>query len=483
MNLQQLLLLVIALAIPSILFALGKKKWVLAWVCITMFVHIFDTQLVTNLAAGRLVGLLYLPVAIASYRSWLPLKPAKAYLVNFVYLLLLGILFGFIFPWVDTTGQRPFTLTAPGRVIVYFIRTLADLSLTIFIFHELKKPGRLLFIARMLIVGSVLTASFGAISLFKADLDFYNLITGLRYINLVVMARSRGLSFEPRGLGMACVYGILILLIYPSRLSVKKIFALATCTLGFVAAFSTSSLALLAGGIASSWYRLPQRARITVSIGIIVCTLFGSVSYNLFPTRLGTGIDNILVRVVPSKRLERLGGVSPKNFAETIAFQMDGFDASALLFLANHPIYAITGTGPTMVYLPASNYLLPGAYTAAYRDVGINSPPTLGLLLELANSGILGIVLWFVQVLSCYGALYTLSKRQKTPMWKMGRTFFLIGTIFYLIQVSQTSPIWNLILAIGWIAVYEQKKYKVDRKNLRKNREESLLVEEPLYAV
>lgn len=487
MNLQQFFLLLTGFAVPAILFALKKSNWVLGWVCITMSVHIFDTQLVTNLAASRIVGLMYLPMAIATYRPWLSLQPAKVYLLNFFYLLMLGVTFGFIFPWPDTTGLRPFTLTASGRVIIYTIRTLADLSLTIFIFNQLKKPYRLLFIGRTLILGSLITAFFGAISLMAPQLDFYHIITGLRYVDLAALARGRGLSYEPRGLGMACAYGILVLLIYPSAISFKKLSALVTCVIGFVAAFSASSLALLVGGILASWYRLPRRAHVIIRAGVIFGIVFSLIAYNLFPARLESGINNILIRVNPTERLNRLGGVSPKNFAETIAFQLDGFDGSALLFLFAQPLYAVIGTGPTMIYLPASNYLLPGAYTAIYSATGINSPPTHGFLLELSNSGIVGVILWFVQIILCYQALHVLSRRDRTTpysasLWRFGRTLFLIGVIFYLIQVSQTSPIWNLILAIGWAGVYHRKKLSSQQLLLQVSNPELPSIDQHLYA-
>ena len=463
MDSRQFILLFISCGLPCLLFALHKKRWVLAWVCITMSVHIFDTQLLTNLAAGRVVGLLYLPMAILTYRSWLSVRPAKLYLLSFLYLLGLGIIFGLLWPWIDTTGQRPFTLTAPGRVIVYIIRTLADLSLTIFIFNQLKEPRNLLFVGRMLILGCVITGFFGAISLFMPNLDFYNMITGLRAVDLVAMGRGRGLSFEPRGLGMACTYGILLLLIYPSAFSFRKTLSLFICGLGFVAAFSASSLALFVGGVVAAWTYLPRRSHLIVGAGIVLCLILSLVAYQLFPARIDAGINNIVLRLDPIARLGRLGGVVPKNFAETVAFQFDGFDGSALLFLFDKPQYALIGTGPTLVYLPASNYLLPGAFTAVYSQTGINSPPTLGLLLELSNGGIVTVTLWFAQIIIGYMALRLLRRRYRgTPYestWRFGRTLFVVGTIFYLIQVSQTSPIWNLILAVGWSGVYHQRQY------------------------
>lgn len=434
-----------------------------------MSVHIFDTQLITNLAAGRIVGIIYLPWAILTVRRWIKLVPAKAYLLNFLYLAVLGAFFGFIFPWPDETGQRPFTLLAPGKTMIYLFRMLVDLSLCIFIFDEIRKrPGNLLFIGRMLIVGAVLTATFGAVSLMFSGIDPYNLITGLRELDLLSAGRARGLSFEPRGLGMASSYGIVLLLIYPNLRWSTRLLALAICFSGFVAAFSASSLALLMVGLIVVWWYQRSSMRLIMIASFVGVVVLGYSFSQLYPERFNTGISNITLRLDPSQRTARLGGVAPSNSIEEIAYQLDGFDGSAVLFLADNPIYAVIGTGPALIYLPASNYLLPGAYTAAYSATGINSPPTHGLLLELSNGGLLSLVLWLIQVISCFVALNWLSSRTRHdssnydshPIWWFGKAFFVLGTAFYIVQVSQTSPMWSLVLAVGWSAAYAVRQYK-----------------------
>src|SRR4051794_19360622 len=98
----------VAVIVPLVLFRLKQHKLLLGWVCATVFIQLFDTTMLTNLPAPRFVGLMYLPVAIKSFREWVRFKPVKAWAINYLYLLILGIIFGFLWPWPDTTMMRPF---------------------------------------------------------------------------------------------------------------------------------------------------------------------------------------------------------------------------------------------------------------------------------------------------------------------------------------------------------------------------------------
>ena len=148
MDLRQIILLMIAVAVPLVLFHRGRPDLVLAWVCFTLGVHIFDTTTVTNLPAGRIVGLLCLPYLISRRREWTKLMPVKLWLINFGLLLILGIVFGFIFPWGNNGVDKSFGMTAPGRAIIYPIRLIADLGLTAFCANELLRPGAIMLSAR-----------------------------------------------------------------------------------------------------------------------------------------------------------------------------------------------------------------------------------------------------------------------------------------------------------------------------------------------
>ena len=451
MDMRQLILLAIAVCVPAVLFAFNRQRLVLGWVCLTLSVHIFDTTILTNLPAGRVVGLMYLPFMLLSAPSWLRLLPARAWLINFGYLLVLGVIFGFLWPWPDTTGNRPLMMTAPGRTIVFTIRLISDLSLTVFVARRLRQPGNIRVLGQALILGAALTALAGIFN-FVTKIDPYYLITGLR--DLAGNQRARGLSFEPRGLGMACAYGLMVLIVMPGRLSLQRLAVLGVMLLGLLVSYSTSALAIFVAGIAASWLFLSNRVRLSIATVLLCMAGLIALAPLVVPQQFAVAVQSVQQRLDPSSRPF---SEKPDDLVEAIAFRMDSFDASALLFLWAQPAYALIGTGPGMMLLPASEYVPPGVYRLMYPpERGLDGLPTHGPLFEVANSGILGLGLWLFQVWICYTALRRLARKQTEPTtaihWRFGRNIFLIGTVFYIIQMSMNTPTWSVILGLGWAA-------------------------------
>ncbi|MDP9316326.1 MAG: hypothetical protein M3R24_36655 [Chloroflexota bacterium] len=454
MDVQQLLLLAVALAVPLVLFTIGKPRLVLGWVGITLSVHIFDTTIFTNLPAARVVGLLYLPYALLTAPSWFRTAPAQIAVISLIYLMVLGVIFGFVIPWPDTTGHRPFNMTAPGRAVVYLTRLLVDLSLTVFVAHELRKPGAIFFLARTFVLGATLSALAGLLLLVIPGFDPYFAITGLRNLNGIQFVRARGLSFEPRGLGMACVYSLMILIIKPVRLTFQRQWLMLINVLGMLVSYSSSSLALFAAGIITAATLLSRGMRRTIMKIVLVASAFTLIGALTLPQQFAIAKQTVIEHLDPTIRLR---GAEPENLGQAIAYRLDSFDASALLFLFDQPLYIFIGTGPGMMLLPASNYVPPGLFSAMYPpERGLDGLPTHGPLLELSNGGVITLAAWIVQIILCWRALRIVWRRQTDPQraqeWQFGRGLFLIGVVFYTIQTSITSPIWAVLLGIGWAA-------------------------------
>ncbi len=459
MDVRQLLLLALALAVPLVFFALGKPRLVLGWVGLTLSIHIFDTTIFTNLPAGRVVGLIYLPYAIASAPCWLRLEPAKAWMLNFCYLVALGLLFGFIWPWPDTTGLRPVIMTAPGRAVVFLTRLVSDLSLIVFMARELQKPGRLRLLGQSVALGASLTA-IAAIFNFITKIDPYFTITGLR--DLAGNQRARGLSFEPRGLGMACTYGLLMLIILPGRISTRRFGLIGINLLGLLVSYSTSSLALFLAGLITAWTFLSNRIRFTILGVVALLALLVALAPFVVPQQFAVATQSVRERIDPTSKLR---GAVAENIVEMIAYRLDSFDASAVLFLADQPEYLFIGTGPGMMLLPASEYVPPGVYRLMYPpEKGLDGLPTHGMLLEVSNSGLIGLSLWLFQIISCFAALRLVTHTETDPeqakYWRFGKALFIIGVVFYIVQVSMTSPVWSVILGIGWAAADQAAKHR-----------------------
>ena len=450
MDLRQPILLTVAILVPAVLLAIGRRRALLGWVCLTLFVQIFDTQMVTNLPTGRIVGILYLPFALLSARKWITMTPARSWLVNFVYLILLGLIWGFVAPWPDITQNRPFSLSAQGRTLIYLARAVTDVCLTVFVAREVYRTNALESLRKALVAGSTVTALFGIASL-VLQFDFYHAITGLN-VDLSDYARARGLSYEPRGLGLACVYGILFSIPF-CRPSVLWLLVLSVNLLGLVISGSTSALALFAAGMLALGLLSANRERLRLVGVAAVGTVCVAGAAWVVSAQFESVVASIVYRLNP---IEKLDGARAQTLGEQVAFRLDVFDASALLFLEQEPLYVLSGTGPGLVSLPASYHVPPGVYSSIWNDeVGIDSLPTHGLLLELSNSGLIGLGLWILQVVVCWKAVARLAEERTSAVerreWKLGRVMFCLAIAFYIVQVS-ISPVWPVLLGLGWAA-------------------------------
>lgn len=451
-DVSQIILLLIAVLVPLLLFKFKRHDLLLSWVCLTLFVQLFDTTILTNLPAGRIVGLMYLPVALKHFRHWVKYRPAQAWLLNYGYLLILGVLFGFLWPWPDSTMMRPFTLTAPGRTLVYSIRMISDISLTVYIAEQLRIPGRLYLLGRALVAGTSLSALAGLFTMFTG-IDLVYLITDFEE-QFLTAERAHGLSAEPRGLGLACAYGLMILLVGQRKLFRLWPLLVVVNLAGLFSTASTSALVLLTAGIVTGWVFFSNRTRGAILfLGLAAALLIFAASIFL-PTQFNSAVQTIQARIDPSVKLN---GIPPGTFGQEIAYRLDVFDASAMLFFLEEPFYALVGTGPGLVSLPASYHVPPGLYSAIWTpEVGVNSLPFHGILLEISNGGLLGVLLWVAQVILCWLALRHLANRQEDTRamdeWSFAWAVFLIGTVFYVVQIS-ISPVWSVMLGIGWAAV------------------------------
>ncbi|MBL8187574.1 MAG: O-antigen ligase family protein [Acidobacteria bacterium] len=454
---KQLILLGIATIIVIFLMWTKRHRLLLSFVCFSFFVQIFDTALLTNLPVGRIVGVLYLPQAALQLRNWIKLIPVKAWVINYGWLLILGLFFGFIWPWPDSTYNRPFTLTAPGKTIVYSIRLLTDFSLAIYFAEQIFQIRSIMWIGRAMVAGATTSALAGLFQIFT-KIDLYYLITGLGE-QLLNLGRARGLVGEPRALGLSCTYGIMILLIGRNKISTIWLILLFINLTGLLITYSASSMVLFAVGIVVGWLFFSRHERLFAIGAALAATLIVFLASILASDQFKFAIETLSLRFDPDLKL---AGIPPGTFGQEIAYRLDVFDASALLFLLDQPLYALIGTGPGLVSLPASEYVPPGLYSLIWTpELGINSPPFHGPLLEISNSGVLGLGLWITQVISCWVALrflYHYSEKSSGNLdwrmddWKFGYALFLIGSAFYLVQVSYT-PLWCVFLSIGWVAV------------------------------
>jgi hypothetical protein len=80
----------------------------------------------------------------------------------------------------------------------------------------------------------------------------------------------------------------------------------------------------------------------------------------------------------------------------------------------------------------------------------INTPPQHGILLEVANTGVVGVSLWAFQVLAIFVAGRRLRGRRDLPFPpRAATTTFVASAALYAVQNSP-SPFWAVFLGLGW---------------------------------
>ena len=139
------------------------------------------------------------------------------------------------------------------------------------------------------------------------------------------------------------------------------------------------------------------------------------------------------------------------NWFEEIVFRMEVFDTSAAMFLAANPWYLLVGTGPGLVSIPATPFMPVTPYTSMYVAPGLNSPPTMGLWLELANGGLAALMLWAGSVLAGAQSLTWIATHDEAHRrsWTVARWSFVGAATIYLLAAGFLSSLWPLFLGVA----------------------------------
>jgi hypothetical protein len=441
----QPLLLAVIVAVPIWLMVTRDGAKLLLWVVAVICLDIFNAQQGVNVSAASIAGLLLAPYSarlLFAFRR----SPATTWAAaHFAYLVVLGLAFGLTFPWLDTIG-RPLNLQPQGRTILYLMRETAGLSIAVFIGQQVAKAGRPDRLLDAVLLLALATSAF-AILEFVTGISYYLLfsqgVVAPTYWNL----RVRGLNFEPRGLGLVGAHALVVSILYvASRRRVR----VALMVLGMTAAAmflsaSTSGLLAAGAGCGAVWLS-HQRVRrhllraavpLVLTAGIVAALQWDRIAalQLLLDERVGAPV--------------RYGAAA--GWFEEIVFRMEIFDASAALFMAANPLYLFIGTGPGLVPIPATPFMPVTPYTMLYVEPGLNSPPTMGLLLELANGGVIALVLWFGFVVAAHQSLRAMSAQatRDDPGWVTARWSFVGAATIYCVAAGFLSSCWPLFMGLG----------------------------------
>lgn len=414
-NLSQIFLIISCLFIPIYFIYFKREKINLStvWLGIIITLDIFNSQKYMNLSAVLLFGAAALPYNYKQFSELKNNKPLMLIAGYFLYLCILGLYHGFLYPWEDLTGIRSFKDKAQMRTILHLGRSFLEWSCILFLIIRIQKSQETISILIKTIFFSSITLAFGAIIEIVFKVDIYHFFTAGR--QLLDPQRARGLAYEPRGLSQNLAYAIL-LTPFVNLPKWKYIFIILFLFSGFYLTISFTGYAILGGGallmlILFSIFRIQDLKKYKfIILGALVSIIFFSgIIFNSISSKSAYHLK------------ERLNIVLAKN----LVHKLEVFDAAAINFLNHNPKYYLFGAGPGTIYLPASNYILE-------RDNHIwrnkfEALPHMGGVLILSNSGILGFMLFLLAL--------TLGLRDKAHDKSNELIIGIVITALFFIQI------------------------------------------------
>jgi hypothetical protein len=449
---------VVIVVVPVWLMARRSGAGLLLWILTVTCTDVFVIRTGVNVAAASVVGLLLAPYSarvLLSSRRVTPVGWATAHLG---YLAILGLAFGFAFPWPDSIG-RPFNLQAPGRAILYLLRETAGLSIAAFVAQQVAKTARPDRVLGGVLIVSTITC-LAAVVEYLTGISYYRMLTEGVVAPTFWNLRVRGLNFEPRSLGIVSAHAIAIGVLYIAyrARTLLAMSAIGTAAAAMFLSASTSGLIAMASGLGAVWMSHRRVRGYMLRIAVLAVIAGGAIA----------AVNIGRVAALQHLLTERIGstvrfGVATDWFHQ-IVYRMEVYDASAALFLAANPWYAIFGTGPGLMSLPATPFLPVSPYYLEYVRTGLNSPPTMGWLLELSNGGVVAVVTWAGFVFSAARSLHWAASQPgpNRRSWIVARWSFVAAAAIYLVTAGFLSSCWPLFMGLGMGAAFIRQRVSTE---------------------
>jgi hypothetical protein len=412
---------------------------------LSVFTDVFYIEIGPVLYLNHIIGILFFPFLLIAYSnkklisfSKLVFFQLKPLFINFIYLFLLGILFGFIFPWTDGPSYRTYWQESQGRTIITIIRLFIEILGALYIIWCIfKNKVDLRFIIYSIGWITFVSFSVGIIEYLAGEPIFRSIF---QKSPKILPDRYLGLCGEPKNFGRNASLSYILLLFYYIKFEKKKIllFFILISTISVFLSFSASTYILFA------------------SFNIFL--LFERKNLKLFFWAIP--LFFILVNLVQSNEMfdearwkmeKALTGNDIRSDSindNNIISRFDVFDFLALLFLVNNPKYLIIGTGPNLISIPASIYVTDFIEFDTYaKDGGIDSVPNVMFNNVLSSSGIIGIILYFI----FFFRLFKSSKSDKAGFCKD----LVIITIIFNMVIFGFSMYFLSGIIIGLICKYQ----------------------------
>lgn len=419
-----------------------SKLFILVALTIWLFVHkrhaaLFTVCLIYAFLGGlapnigidiwpwHIIGILYLTVCLFRLRIPLDRSPAiKALWGWYVLLILLMVLYGWLFPWPDLTGERLFNQTAQGRSLIFSGGLVLFLFCFLYFYYGKFNRAEIRIIPTAVAYSSAVCGI--AVFIDVIGIDLFNLLNpGIREgIGYDVIGRARGLNGEPRVSSQILAFGIVTMLFYPVPRFHIPILFISLSAFMFTASLSGSIL-IFTGTL--YWLVAKRKINTSATMGMLVVVLISAVLG--FTTDFGknalTGLESYLVKKQEAVEMQGL---------------LEVFDASAVEFFKENPRHLLVGTGPGLISLPASAYI-PYSARSIYGD-RIDSIPHMGFIQVISNTGLLGAGIFLAFLYFSINYIRRAEGAALLPRWSAKYIGILI--FFYALQAHL---IWLLIIA------------------------------------
>lgn len=425
-------ILLIIISIYAVIF--NKKKLIIFLIGFTVTIDIFQIHLFgPTMQIYQFLGILLLPKSIHFAIQYFSKKHAVRLLILWlVMLIFLAIIYGYIFPWEDLTGIRMWSQTAQGRALVQIARYVSILSMIFYLAKVLRDRNNLFWLLRGFYSGLIINVIFALI-----DFATEGQLSYIIFNREIFGSRFTGLNGEPRALGRICALGMLVSFfeIFNSRNMRLCVFSFGI--IGFILAGSTSALiAIIITMITILFKNILNKKLNKTFIGFFILIIISIIVVSL---NLSIVNDYILPRINRIIEKEDRGFNEPSLFAS-----LEVFDRAALRFLYANPQYALFGTGPNLISIPASQYI---SFRASHIwGSRIDSVPHMGLIQIFSSYGFVGLFLWMVIIFSIYN---TLRRRHSIFDRNLSEIFFIVS-IFSMIVMTDFFYIF-LGLSLGYL--------------------------------
>jgi len=368
----------------AVFFVKNNHKGMVILVLISEINDLFVLNIVgVKLPVWAVIVIINIPWILSNYSKLLKEKIFSSLFYEYYYLIVLAIIFCFVFPWTSDV-ERAWNQGPIGRSMVSLIRLFCELMSLFYIY---------VLIASKKIKWVFLRNRFAIVVILSVIIAIIDYFTNYQFRHILfkvgdVPHRFLGFCGEPRFFGRTCLYTFVFFVCAFNTIEKKYTFSrkliLTACVVACLGAFLSMSVSAIA----------------LLLLSINIYTLLNLKKYFIFLTLVGTVLYfaniNTFIKFDSNvqSRIDKIskGNEEDRINNEPVLFtRLEVFDRAAMNFLYNNKIYAVTGTGPNLISIPASNYLSRRDKTIYENQ--INSVPHTGAINVFARSGLIGLFL------------------------------------------------------------------------------------------